>query len=296
SSIVASAAIVSAHGIVSDLKIGGEFYGGYNPFQDPYMKPAPQRIVRPFPYAGNGPVEDLLSADIVCNKGAQSAPAPVSATVAAGSDITFFWTAWPESHRGPTMTYLAPCNGPCSEVTAAQDLEWFKIDHAGLLDDGTFISDKIIADNSTYTVTLPSDIAAGEYMIRHELLALHNAGNMNGAQFYPMCANLVITGGGSAKPTGVKFPGAYQPTDTGILVSIYGTLSTYTIPGPAVYVSGGSSAPEEPKTPVSTTSAAPTSTAAPMTTSIPVVTSAPEPLPEEPATTSALAVPTTTFA
>lgn len=142
------------------------------------------------------------------------------------------------------MTYLAKC--PNTDCTTADPttLNWFKINHAGL-SDGTWASDTLIANNNTWTVTIPSDIAPGPYLVRHELLALHSASNANGAQFYPMCANLKITGTGSAVPTDtVKFPGAYSPTDPGILINIfYPVVTSYTIPGPAPYGSGGGSAP-----------------------------------------------------
>ena len=36
-----------------------------------------------------------------------SAPAPLVGTVAAGATVTFNWTEWPVSHKGPIITYLA---------------------------------------------------------------------------------------------------------------------------------------------------------------------------------------------
>ena len=51
---------------------------------------------------------------------------------------------------------------------------------------------------------------------------------------------LSVTGGGSATPATVLFPGAYSATDPGILINIYEKLTSYTAPGPAIY-SGGSS-------------------------------------------------------
>ena len=41
------------------------------------------------------------------------------------------------------------------------------------------------------------------------------------------CAQITITGGGSANPSKVSFPGAYSPTDPGILINIYTQLNTY---------------------------------------------------------------------
>jgi hypothetical protein len=50
------------------------------------------------------------------------------------------------------------------------------------------------------------------------------------------CAQINITGGsGSKSPATVSIPGAYKATDPGILINIYQTLSSYTIPGPAPF-------------------------------------------------------------
>ncbi|KAH0612320.1 uncharacterized protein H6S33_010372 [Morchella sextelata] len=286
-SALGTAALTAAHGIVQNLNIGGDEYTGYLPYNDPYSSPVPERIVWAFPTAGNGPVEDVSTSDITCNKAATAAQ--LTAPVAAGDKVSFYWTTWPESHKGPVMTYLANCGGDCTTVDATT-LNYFKIDEAGLNSDGTWASDDLIANNNSWTVTIPSDIVAGSYLIRHELLALHSAGTANGAQFYPMCANLEISGSGSAVPTDtVKFPGGYSATDPGILVNIYGTLTSYTIPGPAVYGSSGSGSGSATTTAAavksSVTAAATTSAAAVETTSAAAVE-----------TTSAAAVETTSAA
>jgi cellulase len=206
-------------------------------------------------------VTDVTTAGIACNT--DSTAGQLSATAAAGSSVTFYWTTWPSSHKGPVMTYLANCNGDCKDADATT-LDFFKIDEAGLNSDGTWASDDVIANNNTWTATLPSDIAAGQYLLRHELLALHSAGSEGGAQFYPVCANLEITGSGSAVPTDtVKFPGGYSATDPGILINIYYPVPTnYTIPGPAVYTGSGSAATSAAATSAAATSAAATSAAA----------------------------------
>lgn len=36
-----------------------------------------------------------------------SAPAPIYGTVAAGSQVKLNWTLWPDSHKGPMITYMA---------------------------------------------------------------------------------------------------------------------------------------------------------------------------------------------
>jgi hypothetical protein len=239
-SVLAAATFAAAHGIVTDIKFDNDWYTSSLVFQDPYANPVPERITWSFFGSGNGPVADFTTKDIVCNGNAKAAA--LVADVKAGATATFYWTVWPESHKGPVMTYLANCGGDCRTVDPSS-LSYFKIDHAGY-ENGEWISDKIIANNNSYSLTIPEDIAPGNYIIRHELLALHSAYNELGAQFYPMCSNIKISGSGTANPPGVKFPGAYKKDDAGILVNIYNGLTSYQIPGPEPYKSGsGSSTP-----------------------------------------------------
>jgi hypothetical protein len=125
-------------------------------------------------------------------------------------------------------------------------LEFFKIGEAGLLDNsespGRWASDDLMAANNTWTVNIPSDIAAGNYVLRHEIIALHNAMRDNGAQAYPQCINLKVIGDGTATPKGISATQFYKPTDPGILVDIFSNLRAYTIPGPSLY-NGGDAAP-----------------------------------------------------
>jgi hypothetical protein len=89
-------------------------------------------------------------------------------------------------------------------------------------------------------VKIPADIAAGDYLLRAEALALHTAGQSGGAQFYVSCYQITVAGGGggSASPATVKFPGAYNANDPGIKIDIHAAVTNYIAPGPAVY-SGG---------------------------------------------------------
>lgn len=97
-------------------------------------------------------------------------------------------------------------------------LKWFKIDESGLISgtiaDGYWGSGKMIDQNSSWTTTIPSTVPSGNYLIRFETIALHSLP----AQFYPECAQIQITGGGSRAPTAdelVTFPGAYSNSDPG---------------------------------------------------------------------------------
>ena len=137
------------------------------------------------------------------------------------------------------MDYLASCNGDCTTVDKTA-LLFNKIDEAGLINGspapGTWASDTLIANNNSWTVTIPSTIAPGKYVLRHETIALHSAENLDGSQAYPQCVNLEITGSGTnTLSTGTIAQDFYKDTDPGILVNIYyPALTNYTIPGPAL--------------------------------------------------------------
>ena len=74
------------------------------------------------------------------------------------------------------------------------------------------------SDNgASFDVTLPQNLAPGGYLIRHEIIALHLAEQIGGAEFYPMCTQVTIGGNGNGVPSPtVSFPGAYSDTDPGI--------------------------------------------------------------------------------
>jgi len=155
------------------------------------------------------------------------------------------WNTWPSSHKGPIIDYLASCKGACSTVDKTT-LEFFKIAEQGLISDttapGTWAADKLMSNNNTWVITIPTGIASGPYVLRHEIIALHGAGSTDGAQNYPQCINLEVTGGGSDAPAGILGEALYKETDPGILVNIYTTGLSYTIPGPALYNGGNGAA------------------------------------------------------
>jgi hypothetical protein len=111
-SCLALATAVAAHGYVNTALIGGQTYTFYQPYADPYMNPKVPRIARPI--QGNGPVQDVTISDLQCGGYAEgglpgSSPAALHANVTAGSDVKLYWTLWPDSHVGPTITYMAKC-------------------------------------------------------------------------------------------------------------------------------------------------------------------------------------------
>ena len=117
---------------------------------------------------------------------------------------------------------MAKCSGDCSSFTPDSSTAWFKIDEQGETTngDGSTWAQAALTTGSPATVTLPDNIEAGNYLIRHEIIALQNAVNLGGAEFYPACVQLNVAGGsGSSSPSPtVSFPGAYSDTDPGIYV------------------------------------------------------------------------------
>jgi hypothetical protein len=96
-----------------------------------------------------------------------------------------------------------------------------------------------IGNNNTWTVTIPKGLS-GNFVLRNEIIALHSAGNADGAQNYPMCVNVQISGSGTQKPcqqgaTCRHGTQLYKANDPGILINIYQSLSSYKIPGPALW-------------------------------------------------------------
>jgi cellulase len=115
---------------------------------------------------------------------------------------------------------------------------WAKKSGGGSGDDDFWGVKDLNACCGKMNVKIPSDIAPGDYLLRAEVIALHTAGGAGGAQLYMTCYQLSVTGSGTATPPTVSFPGAYKSSDPGILVNIHSSMSSYTVPGPAVY-SGG---------------------------------------------------------
>ncbi|KAI0374010.1 hypothetical protein BV20DRAFT_936307 [Pilatotrama ljubarskyi] len=241
--------VVNAHGYVKSYQMGGQTYSGWLPFTDPYESPVPSRIERKIP--SDAPITDATSPDIACNQGGESG-VKAYGTVEAGSPITFEWTNWPADHQGPVSTYMASCNGDCSSLKAP-DAKWFKIDAAGY-SNGKWAATQLIENGNQWTSTVPKELKAGEYLVRHEIVALHSVGQ---PQYYPGCAQVKVTGGGSQVPSGsslVSLPGLYNNVKWPDIWS--DSFKSFNVPGPAVAFSGSSSGSNDSDSAPSSSSAA----------------------------------------
>ncbi|KAG8814648.1 Esterase/lipase/thioesterase [Serendipita sp. 399] len=210
---------VIGHGFLRHVRIGNNWYPGWDVNTDPYRNPAPLRSVRRTP-SDSGFISDPASSRITCSIGNEYLPAGGTLTVAAA-----------------VMNYMARCQGSCSTYRGDSGSPWFKISQ-DVYSGGKWGNQRLIANNFTATVTIPSKLAAGDYLLRHENLALHGATSVGGAQFYPVCIHLTVTGGGSVSPSGLAFPGAYKANDPGILFNPYqgdAANQKYVAPGGPVY-------------------------------------------------------------
>jgi len=205
------------------------------------VKGANFQNIRPVP--NNSPVTDLADKNLRCNAGGNSGSGTTTVSVAAGSTVSF--TAdQAVYHQGPVTFYMTKVD---SAAAADGSTDWFKIKEIGPTFSGgqakwdmsgksqtttpyRILSNAILA---TYSTTIPSQIPAGEYLLRIEQLGIHNPGSP--PQFYISCAQIKVTGGGSGKPSPTtKIPGHVKSTDSGYTANIYANFNSYTVPGPKV--------------------------------------------------------------
>lgn len=191
-------------------------YQGFSPSNTPNV------IQRQWP--DYNPVLSTDDAKLRCNGGTS---ATLSATAAPGDTVTATWAQWTHS-QGPILVWLYKCAGAFSACDGS-GAGWFKIDEGGFHGDGkTVFLDtetpsgwdiaKLVGGNKKWTSTIPLGLAPGNYLIRHELIALHQANN---PQFYPECAQIVITGSGTSEPSAAQkaaIPGYAKQTDSNIKV------------------------------------------------------------------------------
>ncbi|KAH8199307.1 hypothetical protein TruAng_006543 [Truncatella angustata] len=209
----------------------------------------------------NSPVTDVTSDDISCNVNGNDVPSAVD-TIAAneGDKITVNWDI--SSHPGPITHFLF---GPVDDAAQATGIGagWFKIDERDYVD-GAWANEYLSDNGGNYTFSLPTGLQSGEYLLRSEMLALHGAQTVGGAQFYIGCAQLKVTGTGSGSCTpSISLPGAYNAEDDNIYIpNVYNGFdpTTYTAPGGDVAACGAGAS--TPATSAVASSAAATSVAA----------------------------------
>jgi len=237
---LALASTAYAHGHVKSYTLGGQtVQDGVN--GGAARSPKPDSAAWNADNMDNGFVIDPTSPDIICHK--SGTVGTKSITIAAGETIGLTWDQWPSSHAGPVIDYLAPVAGDFASVDKAA-LRFVKIDEAGLSNGKWAATDVLIAQGLKWDVTIPASVAPGNYVLRHEILALHEGNRQGGTQFYPLCYNIVVTGSGTnALSGGTAGTALYKATDPGVLFDMYNNPTSYPIPGPPLMEGGGSAAP-----------------------------------------------------
>ncbi|KAF5381564.1 hypothetical protein D9615_005630 [Tricholomella constricta] len=257
---LAFAASAFAHGFVSTVTIDGKVYKGNVP--NGAKNPSIIRQINDV-----GPVKGANNAAVNCGLGA--GPASQVAEAMPGSVVTFDWTGgdfsnWPHN-TGPMFTYMASCGSTSCDKFDSKNAKWFKIQQVGRKSaGGEWAQADLMKTGVPASVTIPRTLAPGNYLIRHEILALHLANSPGGAEFYPACAQLHVGGSGTATPSPtelVSLPGAYSDNDPGIFdKDVFNARATYVFPGPKVAAlaagggagAGGNEAPAPAPAPTTT--------------------------------------------
>jgi hypothetical protein len=246
--------LVAAHGFIQDMKVDGKLFKSSPP--NGQQTPSAIRQV-----SSIEPIKGAKNPDINCGPSAK--PASLSADAMPGSKLEFNWRGgdgsnWPHN-IGPMFTYLTSCGNVTCDKFDPSNATWFKLEESGKKPNSAQWVQQDLKDGGVATMTLPSDLAPGNYIARHEIIALHLGTQMGGAEFYAGCAQLRVGGNETGVPDPnqlVQLPGAYTDSDPGIFTpDVFNSGFNYVFPGPPVakLADGGNgnntqpSAPSNPK-------------------------------------------------
>lgn len=231
--VVLAASSVNAHGVVSKLIADGKTYKG--PVAGGAKISSPIRQI-----STTSPWKEPNGAGITCGRNAKNAA--LVAPVTAGSVVELSWEDHPGTNwqhdMGPLITYMAKVpTGQTADKFDATQANFFKISQAGQT--GKTWVQASLMKGASHKVTVPKELENGDYIMRHEIIALHLADKKGGAEFYTSCIQLRVKGGtGTAKTTvspTAKFPGGYNANDSGIFTpNVFNSGFKYTFPGPAL--------------------------------------------------------------
>ncbi|THH04329.1 hypothetical protein EW145_g5606 [Phellinidium pouzarii] len=224
--------LVAAHGFLRQITIDGKTFAGDIP--QGTENPSVIRLIDKV-----DPVKGATNRAVNCGQDAKIAALVADAN--PSSNVTFDWAGgdggnWPHN-IGPLMTYLSTCGNTTCDKFDAINAKWFKINEAGQRADGTWVQQDLM-NGGTFSITLPSNLAPGQYLVRNEIIALHLATEQGGAEFYPSCSQINVGGNQTGVPAEsdlVSLPGAYADNDPGIFdPTVFNPGATYVFPGPEV--------------------------------------------------------------
>ncbi|KAM0718666.1 hypothetical protein Q7P37_005737 [Cladosporium fusiforme] len=189
------------------------------------------------------PIIDLGSKDMACGQDGDKGVAR-TCPISGGQQLTFEYRQWPDDaprasiakgHMGPCAVYLKKVDD-ATTATASGD-GWFKLWDEGLDGSGKWCTNKVTDNNGHLSVTLPDSLPGGDYLVRPELLALHNIPEKHQPEFYVGCAQMFLKSSGSSGPKEtVSIPGYVSGEDAGTTYNPFEKpLKDYKVPGPKVY-------------------------------------------------------------
>lgn len=151
----------------------------------------------------NNPVTDVTSKDLTCNVNGLSGAGVSTATIPAGSNITFEWhqhaqrtgeDAISGGHKGPVQVFIAKAPSTAASFDG-QGAVWTKIYSSGLLNAQSqqWATDIVNTDNGKHSVVIPASLPAGEYLLRSEIVRIapaSAAGLVTLTFALPLCRSL----------------------------------------------------------------------------------------------------------
>ena len=173
----------SAHWYLQEIKVNNVSAGFHNALRIANTK---------------GPLWRVNETSIICNDERLSANryvakwSPNKIEVRGGDSLSFYWEpGWGNSHQGPVSVYLAKVEDSVKETPREG---WFKIYEDGFRNGKWATNDMGLNGGWVDNVNVPDCLAAGDYVLRTELIALHEADVFEFAQFYPSCAHITVVG------------------------------------------------------------------------------------------------------
>ncbi|KAK4223764.1 glycosyl hydrolase family 61-domain-containing protein, partial [Podospora fimiseda] len=257
-SLTLAASLTTAHTVLTTLWIDGKNQGdgtcirmGLNPDRTTF------------------PISSLDAQDMACGLNGNT-PVTYTCPASTGSKITFAFRSWADdpsrgpidkSHVGAISIYLKKLSSPSASAPGGG---WFKIFNSGYSLSKKKWSATTLNDNhGLLTVSIPSGIPSGSYLVRTEIIALQNYPD---PQVFVNCAQLYITSSSSTSiPNSktVSIPGHLHYSDPGLTYDIYentpSSSKPYPIPGPKVYFPSSSSSSSSTSSSSSATGLVPSS-------------------------------------
>lgn len=198
--------------------------------------------------SATAPIEGLTGNDMACGRDGNSAVA-FSCPAETGDKLTFQYRVSPDAskvgslaanHKGPCAFYMKRVGAD----TTASGPGWFKFfEHGYDVGAGKWCTETLRDNGGLLSVTIPSGLPPGNYLVRSELLALHQA-YRNDPQYFVGCVQIFITTGAESTsglddiPSAqrVSIPGYVNGDEPGLTFNIFADdAAGYVMAGPKVW-------------------------------------------------------------